>query len=107
MNKVGQIFVILILIMSVFFAAFSVMVYSTHRNWREEIMRTDAARPGYKLRLENAYKENQRLEAERSKFEVQAHDERVAKVQALAKAEAEYNRLLRQYQTDTKELAAK
>ncbi len=107
MNKVGQIFVVLIFIMSVFFCGFAIMVNSTHHNWREEIMRTDAARLGYKAQLEQAYKKNQQLVAERLQFEKQAEAERTAKIQAIAKAEAEFNRLLRQYQNDTKDLAAK
>jgi hypothetical protein len=107
MNKVGQIFVVLILIMSVFFCGFAIMVYSTHRNWREEILRTDPARPGYKARLEEAYKKNQQLATDRQNYELQANYERQAKIQALAKAEAEFNRLQRQYQNDTKDLAEK
>ena len=32
MNLVGKIFVVLILLMSIVFATFSIMVYATHRN---------------------------------------------------------------------------
>src|SRR5688572_10141609 len=35
MNLTGKIFTMLILIMSVLFMAFSVMVFATHRNWKE------------------------------------------------------------------------
>ncbi len=59
MNLVGRIFVVLILIMSIVFATFSIMVYATHTNWREEIMRTAAdvrgnQTVGYKEQLKNA-----------------------------------------------------
>ncbi len=101
MNLVGKIFVALIFIMSIMFATFSIMVYSTHRNWREEIMRTDPARPGYKARLEQAYKDNQRLDEERRKYELQAKAENAAKIQALAKAEAVINTLRTENTTKT------
>ncbi len=39
MNLVGKIFVVLIFVMSIVFAAFSIMVYATHTNWRQEILR--------------------------------------------------------------------
>lgn len=36
MNMLGKLFVVLIFVMSLVFMAFSIAVYSTHRNWREE-----------------------------------------------------------------------
>ena len=35
MNLVGKIFTVLILIMSILFMGFAMMVYATHRNWKE------------------------------------------------------------------------
>lgn len=39
MNLVGKIFVLLIFIMSLVFMSTAVMVYATHRNWKEESTR--------------------------------------------------------------------
>ena len=36
MNLVGKIFTVLILVMSILFMGFAMMVYATHRNWRDE-----------------------------------------------------------------------
>ena len=35
MNLVGKIFIVLILVMSILFMAFSISVYHTHRNWQD------------------------------------------------------------------------
>ena len=40
MNLVGKIFVVCIFVMSMVFASFSIMVYATHTNWRDEIYHT-------------------------------------------------------------------
>ena len=39
MNLAGKILVVALFIMSLMFATFSIMVYASHRNWRDEIMR--------------------------------------------------------------------
>jgi hypothetical protein len=38
MNLVGKIFTLLIMVMSIVFTSFSVMVYATHKNWRNEAL---------------------------------------------------------------------
>ena len=35
MNLVGKIFIVLILVMSLVFMSFAVVVYATHHNWKE------------------------------------------------------------------------
>lgn len=42
MNLLGKIFVTLILVMSTVFLGFSIVVYATHTNWRDEVSRTEA-----------------------------------------------------------------
>ena len=37
MNLVGKIFIVSILVTSVFFMAVAMAVYATHKNWREAI----------------------------------------------------------------------
>jgi DNA polymerase III alpha subunit (gram-positive type) len=36
MNLIGKIFTVLIFVMSIFFMTMAIMVYSTHKNWRDE-----------------------------------------------------------------------
>jgi LysM repeat protein len=103
MNLVGKIFVMLIFAMSLVFMAFSISVYATHTNYRNEILKPG----GYKAQLEDQRKNNQRLQDERNKFELIADAEKTAKIQALAKAEAEINRLKSDYAKVNQELVAK
>jgi septal ring factor EnvC (AmiA/AmiB activator) len=42
MTLLGKIFTMLILVMSIVFMSFSVMVFATHRNWKEQAAKTDA-----------------------------------------------------------------
>ncbi|HEY2881954.1 MAG TPA: hypothetical protein VGJ15_05960, partial [Pirellulales bacterium] len=85
MNLVGKIFVVLIFIMSIMFAAFSIMVYSTHKNWRDEIVRTSAdARgnqsPGWKERYTKKEEENAKLKNERNDLEMQKNAINTARI---------------------------
>jgi chromosome segregation ATPase len=115
----GKIFIVLIFLMSLVFASFAIMHYTSHRNWRDEILRKPAdvrgnQQPGLKYRLEQAYLENDRLKKEREQYEKQLDTETKAKLQALAKAEAMINTLraesaakFEQLRTKETELAAK
>jgi hypothetical protein len=96
MNLVGKIFVVLIFVMSIVFATFSIMVYSTHTNWRDEIMRTQpvgAKGPGWKVRFNQLTEENAKLKGDRDNLEKALSAEKTAKIQALSKAENEIARL--------------
>ena len=100
MNLIGKIFIVLIFIMSLMFATFSIMVYTTHVNWRQEILRTPAEvrgaqQPGYKFQLEQARTENARLNDELASLTNQLNAEKAAKIQALAKSEATIQALTR------------
>ena len=103
MNLVGKILVVLVLCMSIVFATFTIAVNATHTNWKNEILKPG----GYKAQLEDARKNNQRLQDERNKFELQAAAEKTAKIQALAKAEAEIANLRTEADNASKQLAAK
>src|SRR5579871_2643393 len=112
MNLLGKILIVLILIMSIVFATFSIMVYATHTNWRNEIMRTAAdvrgtQTIGYKERLKEAREENAKLTADREEMEKQLVAEKTAKIQALAKAEGEINRLKSENDAKAQQLSAK
>ena len=43
MTLVGKIFTMLILIMSIIFMAFAMMVFATHRNWKDTATKTKVA----------------------------------------------------------------
>ncbi|HTQ40469.1 MAG TPA: hypothetical protein VMJ32_15700 [Pirellulales bacterium] len=112
MNLVGRIFVVLVLIMSIVFATFSIMVYSAHKNWREEIMRTAGEvrgnqTVGYKEQLKNAREDNAKLTNDKAEMELQLNAEKTAKIQALGKAEAEIDSLKTENASKSQQLAAK
>jgi hypothetical protein len=72
MNLVGKVFTVLIFVLSLVFMSFAVMVYATHKNWREAVENPQAtataARPlGLKYRLEAARTENERLKEQLDK----------------------------------------
>jgi hypothetical protein len=93
MTLLGKIFTVLIFIMSLVFASFAVCVYMTHRNWRDEVLRTpEETKPGEevgkKYQLQAAEERNQRLSEEKLKLEDQLAMEQAARRQALAALEA-------------------
>jgi len=107
MDILGKIFVFAIFIMSLVFMSFSVAIYATHTNWREEIERTAAqagvGKPvGYREQLKQAKEERERLAAritdlvrKVSESEV-ARDQVIAQVQeALREKNADLNALRR------------
>lgn len=101
MNLVGKIFVVLIMLMSVFFSAMAVMVYSTHKNWKDEVLRRpEDVKPGQTVgmtyRLEEEKKKHLELEKEKEDLKKQLAALRAAKVQQVAKLDAERVRLSRE-----------
>ena len=92
MNTIGKIFVFALFIMSLVFMSFAVALYSTHTNWRDEIMRTkdqvkQGQRIGWKAQLDDAQAERAKLSAEITRYQsdvaasVAARDQVVAKIQ--------------------------
>lgn len=91
MNLVGKIFVFLVFVMSLVFASLSVMVYSTHTNWRDEVLREEAVgskQVGWVKQLENAENSNKELTAMLADREAKLAQELAEKRQAIAKLEA-------------------
>jgi hypothetical protein len=86
MNLVGKIFIVLILVTSVFFMAIAMAVYATHKNWREAVV---APEVGLQARLDKSKAENQVLRDEAAKMKQQFDAEKAVKTQALAKLESE------------------
>jgi len=96
MNLVGKIFVVLIFVFSIVFATFSVAVYSTRTNWRDEIERKQAVGAkgkGWRERYTEVTEENSKLKGDRENLEKARAAETMARVQALAKVENEAARL--------------
>ena len=100
MNLVGKIFVFLIFCMSVVFMSFAVMIYATHKNWREEVLRTEIGprgeKIGWKKQLEDAQQKNVELQSQKNELQGEIATQEAAKRQEMAKLESELNELLTQ-----------
>ncbi len=79
MNLVGKIFALLIMVMSLVFTSFTVMVYATHKNWREETLKVRG-----QLKLANNVADEQLNEMDRMKTEFAAKEEAAKAVVATA-----------------------
>jgi hypothetical protein len=89
MTLLGKIFTVLILVMSVLFMGFAIMVFATHMNWREEVLRprTQAAggKPaGLRFQLEDLQTINKQLRSELEKASDALAREQAARRYALA-----------------------
>ncbi len=109
MNLVGKIFVVLILVMSLVFMSFSVVVYATHNNWREVAFRPESeAGPGRPLGLAHLVKtveaQIQELRDQKAAVEGDLAAERKARDQATAKLETLYD-LLKDQNDEMTEMA--
>ena len=90
MNTIGKIFVFALFIMSLVFMSFAVALYSTHTNWRDEIMRSReqikaGQQLGYKAQLEQAKTERNNLSAEITKLQAEVAASEAARDQVVAK----------------------
>ncbi len=77
MNLVGKILVLLIFIMSLVFMSFTVLVYSTHRNWKEEAQSTQK-------KLTAAQSQARELEQKRQEALDQLAHEKAARTKAIS-----------------------
>lgn len=92
MNLVGKIMIVLILIMSMVFMAFSVAVYATHKSWMEMVMRprekaAGGLPVGLRFQIADQKDENQKLQDKLTKLQEELARELSAKAQAIAKLE--------------------
>jgi hypothetical protein len=90
MNTIGKIFVFALFIMSLVFMSFAVALYSTHTNWRDEIMRSrEQIKPGqqlgYNAQLDQAKTERNNLSAEITKLQAEVAASEAARDQVVAK----------------------
>ena len=80
MNLIGKIFIVLIAVMSIFFMALAMAVYSTHQNWNEKAKAEEE-----KVRV--MQRQNDELEAKNQKLLNTAAIERAARTKAIATSE--------------------
>ncbi len=99
MNLVGKIFVVLVLLMSVIFAAFAVSVYATHKNWVKEIDNPSPG-PGEKLGLKQQLDQREQrlkeLTDRRTELQRQLTADQTAYEQVRVKLENEREELRRE-----------
>lgn len=93
MNTVGKIFVVLILVFSVWFAAMAVAVYATHKNWHDVVKNPNT---GLEIRLSQADTENRELKTRLEALNQKLASEKEARTQAVAKLENEKAQLVQQ-----------
>ena len=101
MNLVGKILTVLIFVMSLCFMMMAVMVYSTHVNWRNMVMLSQAEagpgeKPGLKFQLESLKQERDDLSAQLKKATDTLENEKAAKRDQVAKLENERDELRRE-----------
>ena len=77
MTLIGKILVFVILVMSIIFMTFTILVYSTHRNWRE-------LAEGLNTKLKNAEQLIQEKQTERDQLENRLAHERASRAEAIA-----------------------
>ena len=92
MTLVGKIFTMLIMIMSLVFMSFAVVVYATHKNWRDEVKRTDTTGNkalGYEEQVKQLEVEKTDLDAQITALDIKINNEKSAMQDAVAGAEAD------------------
>jgi len=104
MNLLGKIFTVLIFVMSLVFMSFAVAVYSTHKNWREMVMRPreeyGPGKPiGLKWQLEDSKKLVQELENRVSSLEKELKEEKDARQNDVSKLKTELGEMERKNQS--------
>jgi len=99
MTLVGKIFTMLILIMSVVFLGFAVVIFATHRNWRDMVIEPG----GLKQQIEELSQTNVRLRDEINRAKDRLAIEQAARRFALAALQSRLADAERQLQTRTKE----
>ncbi len=88
MTLLGKIFTVLILIMSVLFLGFSIVVYATHTNWRTVVSNTEPGKPGLVQQLERQKEQNRQLKAMQADLTTTIALEQAARRFALAALES-------------------
>jgi cell division protein FtsB len=101
MTLVGKIFTMLILIMSVVFLGFSIVIFATHRNWRDMVV----AEGGLKSQIEELSQTNIRLRDEINRSKDRLAIEQAARRFALAALQSRLDDLEQQLRRREQEYA--
>ncbi len=100
MNLVGKIFVVLILVASTVFMTIGLMVLAAHINWQEAVeggrTASGAKKPGLIESLNDVTLKLAQLQAQIDKLQTVKEQEKKAQIQALAKAEAERQNIIKE-----------
>lgn len=111
MTLLGKIFTMLILIMSIMFMGFSVVVYATHKNWK--VIATNPRTGGnekfplgLKFQIEDARARNKAATEELERLKSELAKERAARRTALAVLQTQLSQKSQQIQQKELELAA-
>jgi septal ring factor EnvC (AmiA/AmiB activator) len=99
MNTFGKAMVVLIMVMSIVFMSFSVIVNVTHKNWREEAEKVRG-------QLSQAQAQNQQLQAQVDTLQKDIENERTEKLKRVAALETERENLRREFLEREREHAA-
>ncbi|MFT5525723.1 MAG: hypothetical protein ACI9G1_004399 [Pirellulaceae bacterium] len=114
MTLLGKIFTVMILLMTILFMGFSIVVFATHRNWKMIVLNEDATEQnplGYRLQLLQAKENHDALEKEIKRLNEKLAVEQVARVSVLAALESRltqeksnYEQLAKTFETTKFEL---
>jgi hypothetical protein len=109
MTLVGKIFTMLVFVMSLVFMSFAVMVFATHKNWKEAALANDVAKStgqiGLKKQLEIAYASKRALEGELENLKTQLAEHQAARRQQLAALQTKVEQAATDLATTQAELA--
>ncbi len=106
MNLFGKILIILNLVMSLVFMSWAMVTYTTHRNWREEVERTQAGpgqQVGLRIQVQDARNRESQLRAQVQGLEQEIQKLTESRVQEVAKLQTEKDNLERQFNEQRKE----
>jgi len=87
MNLIGKIFTVLILVMSIVFMTTAMMVYATHKNWRD-VVKGDGAGKGMEATISELKAQEVSLNDEIQKLQTKLAQERAERRFALASVQA-------------------
>lgn len=106
MNTLGKLLVLAILIMSLVFMSFAMLVYSTHRNWRELVTNDKPGKPlGLQRQLADLRNKNNELQGQLETVNKEIADERGAHQKALAELQTTLTALKQEYDKQVAEHA--
>lgn len=93
MNFLGKVFIVLVFILSIMFMSFAVVVYTTHKNWRQLVEDPDPS-IGLRAKLQLAEAKSQQLQLQHDRLVELLEAEKLAESEQVAKLETERTLML-------------